>query len=259
MNNTYDILATASGTEDRERRLSEQGFFITAPLFDDNLLAEIRTEFFAEWDALKKEAAEKGESKRGIVDVETRPFLPRIHRNRPACRAFLSHPLFLELCLELLGGEVDMSWDQGIIKPPQAGDNAFGWHQDAWYAEQGDYLKQADLDLARSNESGITVWVAISRTAVENGTLWVLPGRHNEGLLPHVWSDEHHDWQGEYDTGDAVAAVLEPGQALVFRRYLPHASGQNTSDETRIAYQIGYSVVGMVPDVLPVLRGGRPV
>ena len=55
----------------------------------------------------------------------------------------------------------------------------------------------------------------------------------------------------------------------MFGRLLPHASGENTSDAVRMAYQLGYNPLGiemvevgggrLLGDQHPVMRGGKPV
>ena len=48
-----------------------------------------------------------------------------------------------------------------LWKSSQADSSAFSWHQDMWYAENGDFLKNAaDPERVRQNETGITVWAA---------------------------------------------------------------------------------------------------
>jgi ectoine hydroxylase-related dioxygenase (phytanoyl-CoA dioxygenase family) len=131
-----------------------------------------------------------------------------------------------------------------------------------WYATHGGYADDTVPEIFLPNETGLTAWIAISRATVDNGTLWVLPGRHKEGLLPHVWDTATREWRGQFDTSWRVPAVLRPGPALMFRKYLPHASGPNLWDEPRMAYQLGFGLPGMKkvasPDVAPVLRGGEP-
>jgi ectoine hydroxylase-related dioxygenase (phytanoyl-CoA dioxygenase family) len=248
-------------SDDERQRLDEDGYFITDVLFDEETLAGVRSEFERIW----QEQIAAAQSKDALTQelARYRPFLPRLHAASPICDAFCRHSVFLQLCRELLGPDADMTWNQAIPKPPAATDNAFAWHQDQWYALHGDYAKDSNLELLKSNETSFTAWVAISRTTVDNGTLWVLPGRHKEGLLPHVLSEERREWVGQFDTSWKIPAVMRAGQMLIFRKYLPHGSGPNVSQETRFAYQIAYSIPGVKlltsPDVIPVLRGDEPV
>jgi len=193
--------------------------------------------------------------------------MPQIELVDPACDAFCRNPVLLELARQILGDDFDLTWTQAIPKPPQEpgmmADNAFAWHQDAWYATHGPFIEGTNPDIFWPNDTGLTMWAAITRTTVDNGTLWVLPGRDKEGLLPHVWDTATREWRGQYDTSWKIPVVMRAGQVLCFRKYLPHSSGPNVSNETRMAYQLGYCKPGLRTDgkygIKPVLRGGAPV
>ncbi|MDA0839534.1 MAG: phytanoyl-CoA dioxygenase family protein [Planctomycetota bacterium] len=238
-------------TDEQREQLDSLGFFVTPKLIEDSLLGDVRQAFLRGWERLIKNMESEGVKQAGIVSPRIRPFLPDIRAAEPACMAFCFHPVFAEICSQLLGPDIDITWDQAIIKPPLTVESAFAWHQDMWYAENGDYLKGADLDRIRRNDTGITVWAAISDTTVANGTLNVLPGAHAGGLLPHIWDEQTNDWRGDYDTGDGIPVEMEAGQAIVFRRYLPHSSGGNQTDSPRMAYQIGYGLPGIMPETSP--------
>jgi phytanoyl-CoA hydroxylase len=250
-------------TDLQRRQLDEQGFFVTDVLFDDATLDGVRNEFQRLWDENVAHAI-KGGDPLTIELAKTRPFLPQLDRQSEACNAFCRHPVMQTISRQLVGPDVDQTWNQAIIKSPlPQGDNSFAWHQDPGYAQNGHYASDSNPDILKHPTNGITVWAAITRTTVDNGTLWVLPGRHMEGLLPHVYSQARREWQGQFDTSWKVPAVMRAGQMLVFRKYLPHGSGPNVSSENRMAYQIGYTVPGLKlgpsPDLKPFLRGGELV
>ncbi len=261
-------LADATVLTDRMRsQLRDDGYFITDVLFDDATLAAVRGEFRRIWDDnVAACLSAPGLDALTIEQARFRPFLAQLDQKSQVCRDFIRHRHFQALARQLVGPDIDLSWNQAVIKPPvgsAAIDNSFAWHQDPWYALNGDYAKDSDLQMLKDPHTSITCWVAISRTTVENGTLWVLPGRHQDLLCPHVWSETRREWQGQFDTTGKVPAILQSGQMLVMNKYLPHGSGPNISDECRMAYQISYSVAGikLVPsiDVSPLLRGGVEV
>lgn len=248
-------------TQAQREQLDEQGYFTTGVLFDDETLENVRCEFERLWQLHIEEIRNWDELAQ--QQAKNRPFLPHLHKQSTICADFCRHPVFLDIATQLVSHDIDMTWNQAIIKPPHSGDNAFAWHQDMWYAVNGGYADDTDRDILMSSDTGITVWVAISRTTVDNGTLWVLPGRHKEGLLPHEWNESNREWQGQFDTSWKVPAVMQAGQVLVFRKYLPHGSGPNVSDEVRMAYQIGYGIPGLKlvpsPDIVPLQRDGIAV
>lgn len=245
---------------EQKQQFEKDGFFTTDVVFSDNELAPLRDEFERFWKQLRETASSQDANVQ--EQARYRPFMIRLHETSTVCADFCRHPVFLQLCRELLGPDADLSWNQAIIKPPAPIDNTFSWHQDMWYAMNGPYQEDCDLDMLQAPDTSFTMWVAVSRTIVDNGTLWVLPGMHQAGLLPHVKHDKQNEWVGQYDTSWKTPAVMRAGQALVFNKYLPHSSGPNISDETRMAYQISYSKPGLKkgasPDLMPVLRDGKP-
>lgn len=249
-------------TEEQKEQYAAQGFFITDVLFEEETLAEVRSEFERLWQQRIEDVKDKPENSQ--LAARYRPFLARLQENSEICKAFCLHPVFVQLCRDLLGDDADLTWNQAVIKPPAPIDNNFPWHQDVWYGlKSKNYQVDSNLELLESADSAFTCWVAITRTIVDNGTLWVLPGRHREGLLPHTWNEDARDWHGQFDVSYKLPVVMQPGQILVFNKYLPHGSSANVSDETRMAYQIVYGVPGIKPlsspDILPVLRDGHTV
>ena len=241
---------TVSVTAAQRRQLDADGYFITGVLFDEPTLEGIRGEFKRFWDDEIAAANKTGDPLK-MHWAKVRPHMAQIDHRSEICRAFCNHPVFADLARELVGPDVDRTWNQAIVKAPMPQEsaankqNALGWHQDMYYAEHGTFINDCNETMLRDPNNGITCWVAITRTIVDNGTLWVLPGRHKEGLLPHVWNEERHEYQGQFDTSWKIPVVLRPGQVLIFRKYLPHSSGVNISNETRMAYQLGYSVPGI--------------
>jgi len=259
---------TVQVTEPQRRQFTEAGYFITDVVFDEPTLAGVRREFQRFWDE-EIAAADQTGDKLKMHWARVRPHMAALDHRSDLCRAFCHHVVFADLCRQLLGDDADLSWNQAIVKAPMpdegAGNrqNALGWHQDPWYGLHGPYLKSVHEDQYRAADNAITCWVALSRTTVDNGTLWVLPGRHKEGLFPHLWNTERIEFQAQLDTAWKIPVVLRPGQVLIFKKYLPHSSGVNVSTETRMAYQIGYNLPGLnrEPSVnfSPMLRAGQLV
>jgi phytanoyl-CoA hydroxylase len=247
----------------------KNGFFITDVLFDEQTIAGVRRAFQLIWqeeiDRVQKEAPS---DQKAIDFARLRPFIARLDHRSQVCKAFLHHPILLQLAMEMNGPDIDQFWNQAIIKGPQPKDarnvdTTFGWHQDQYYAQQGGFAGDSNWDILTHPDNSITCWAAITRTTVDNGTLWVLPGRHKEGLFPHVRDEAKRDWNAQIDTSMRIPVVLNPGQVLVFKKFLPHASGPNISDEPRMAYQFGYGVPGLKKgpsqDLTPVVRNGKPI
>lgn len=226
------------------------GYAITPPLLDADTLAVIREVF-----TRIEQGSKAGD---GTYKVRNNLFPSGLHRTFPEMARVLRHEAFMGLARQIVGDDVDQTWNQAIIKPAKTG-GRFSWHQDARYA------------ITDPLDAGFTLWVAISQTTLANGTLWVAPSYWARGLMPHIWDAEHTEWQCQFD-GQAEPAEkqpveLQPGQMLIFSRLIPHASGPNTTDAPRLAYQVGFGPPGCVTadtrkpfgDGVPVLRGGRVV
>ncbi len=230
----------------QHHQLHVEGFFITEVLFDEQTLEEVRGEF-------ERLNAGMDPNKAGGV------FASALHSQSEICREFLRHPIFAELCRQLIGPNVFQTWNQMIYKRP-LNSQSFGWHQDGYYATHHPDGSPGLQDPSQITLSGaITFWVAITPATVENGCLWVLPKSHRGGLLPHHYNEAKKEWVGDYDTFGAVPAELEPGQIFVFTGLTPHSSGANRTDEPRIGYQIGYRDDLGVRDCVPFLKNGQVV
>ena len=110
----------------------------------------------------------------GMYKVRNNLFPRGLHLQYPEMALFLRHGVFIDLATHIVGGNVEQTWNLAIIKPAKAG-GRFSWHQDGRYA------------ISDPLDAGFTLWVAINKTTIANGTLWVAPSYWSRGLLPHVW------------------------------------------------------------------------
>ena len=84
----------------------------------------------------------------------------------------------------------------------------------------------------------ITAMVAIDETTEENGSLEMLAGMHNKGVLGQMWAPlndedtEHRQYQ---------AVHCAPGDAVFFDSFTPHRSAANHSSEQRRVLYITYN------------------
>jgi len=116
-------------------------------------------------------------------------------------------------------------------KPGSKGQAA---HQDFYY-------------IKNEPRSMIAAWIALERVDEENGCLWVIPGSHKLGLLPHGAVknlDEHEHWTHEtegVDLSKEIPVVMEKGDILFFHELLVHSSSKNRSkDRWRRSYVCHY-------------------
>jgi len=185
--------------------------------------------------------------------VKLRPFLGHIHSKSELVKKFVTGPVFQEICRTFIGPDADLYYNQAVLKPPGKG-KPFGWHQDT------QYIITEPLEY-------VTCWLAVADATVENGTIWIVPGLHKQGLLPHIYSDEQREWQCQFDDSAKIPVEIKAGQMAIFSSLLPHSSGPNVSETTRYAYVPQYHIAAvtkrgteeLVGDQLPLLRDGQPV
>jgi phytanoyl-CoA hydroxylase len=231
----------------------ERGYFLTAPQFSAAELRGISAEFERLWRLEIAATAATGDQA-ALLKAEHRAFIGQAHSKSEVLAEVVHAPIYQEACRLLVGPDADLYYNQVVIKSPRQG-RQFGWHQDSGYT--------TTVPLAY-----ITCWTAITATTRANGCIWLIPGSHHRGLLPHAQNTEHDSWDAVLeDERGAIPVEMEPGQVAIFSSLMLHRSGPNTSDGPRFGYVPQYHVAGARMassgqpwgDQLPVLRGGRPV
>jgi len=239
-------------TSEQIKQFHEQGFFVTQRMFEREQLGEMEREFDRLAEEFVRQAEESGDA-RTIEIARLRPFIGGAHLISAACAAFVKAPIYVEACKTFIGPDADLYFNQAVLKPPEKGES-FGWHQDSGY-------------MATEPLEYITCWTAISDSTLENGCIWVLPGSHKRGLLPHEWSEQTNSRDvAVEDESSAIPVEMKAGQVAVFSSFTLHKSGPNTSQSVRRGYVPQYHQPGVVEaesgelfgDQFPVLRGGQP-
>ena len=138
--------------------------------------------------------------------------------------------MFADLCHDLIGPDARLYWEQSVYKQPHSAEPIL-WHQDNGYT----YVEP---------QAYLTCWVALTDATLENGCVWVLPGVHRGGTVAH--EDTPIGFQCCSDPPGAVAVPVKAGSVVVFSSLTPHATGYNTTDETRKAYILQYAPDGAV-------------
>jgi ectoine hydroxylase-related dioxygenase (phytanoyl-CoA dioxygenase family) len=129
---------------------------------------------------------------------------------------------------QILGPDVLFWWVQFVTKLPEAvGDRSvFHWHQDCGYQDV--------------RPTPMTIWVALDDVDERNGCIWVVPGSHRAGLLPHL--QKPGSWHLEAPAPDqGVPMRLRAGEAVAFTGYTLHRSLENRSDAPRRAFFMEYT------------------
>ncbi len=153
----------------------------------------------------------------------------------PTLFDFIYSPLMEGVCRQLLGQDVNVFWEQYVVKAAEKGDG-FAWHQDSAY-------------VAHEHEPYLTCWCALDDMTVENGTISVLPftrAPHGGTRLPHRQDPVLNDLVG-YDGADPGEVVICPaGSIAFFTSVTLHRSGVNRTSRMRRVYLIQYSAGKLV-------------
>jgi ectoine hydroxylase-related dioxygenase (phytanoyl-CoA dioxygenase family) len=137
---------------------------------------------------------------------------------RQAARA----PRLLDALEAILGPNIEFLSDKIVYKSSET-DYGSPWHQD-WTYWHGTHK--------------ISAWVALDPATRENGCLKLLPGSHREAV---VHDGDASDGKGfgnrldpnAVDESQAVAAPVQPGDAILFHDLTLHASYPNTTGKDR--------------------------
>ncbi len=117
-----------------------------------------------------------------------------------------------------------------IFKPPRIGGEV-GWHQDASF-------------LITQPASVVGFWFALDDATLENGCLWVEPGGHRGPLRQRFERSGDSVRMQPLDAtpwpsaASAVPLEVRSGSLVCLHGQLPHYSGANRSERSRIAYTL---------------------
>ena len=237
------VTVTVSDADIAEYR--ERGYWISPKIFDDALIATLRTEFArivaGDRDGAMDYWFNRPSWKEG--DKALRQICNGWWVNN-AVREAIASPVIGYIGSRLMGTDEVRVWhDQVLWKPGVGADGAseksgnVGWHQD--YA----HWQIADTD------NFCTAWVALQDTDLTNGGMRTIVGSHKWGLAADAYTFGEKDLDGlktKY-AKEGVPWIDEPcilkaGHASFHHSLTFHGSGPNLSNEPGLAL-----VVHMMP------------
>jgi phytanoyl-CoA hydroxylase len=217
------------------KQFDDDGFVVLEDVLDLDVIAALRDELDA-YEAKTTEFLKSQQSGRLMIAEDGAiTFTTHVVVRNAVARAFSAHPLFVDLCLDLIGPDVNLYWDQAVYKKPEK-PRRFPWHQDNGYA----YVEPQQY---------LTCWVPLVDATRDNGCPQVARGLHKLGTLEHHYVDPL-GWECLEDPDDVAVAEVRAGGVVVFSSLTPHLTGPNTTDAVRKAYILQYAPAGAV-----VLRG----
>lgn len=178
----------------------------------------------------------------------------------------ICRPEIVERLVSILGPDV-LCWRSEFI-PKAPGDEGTDWHQaDTFEHASGEpQLVWPDGEEDRIG-GAINVWTAFTEATEENGCLMFIPGTHKEmhydeskklvydpekntnvvkdsvkrGFLGYDYRTLQKDTNWKPEESKAVSMVMKPGEFIIFRSVLLHASKPNiTTDTARLGYVARY-------------------
>ena len=191
-----------------KRKFDEDGYALIPRLFDKNEVAALVAEVSSAPTNLEQSTL----NQTGLL------FREHMIPNSAFLRSTLTSPKVLEIMTSIIEPDLWIRRDTAIIK--RAGGEEFHWHQDNGYNKLLDPYVQ--------------FWIALTPMFDENGGVWLIPGSHKNGLLPHHMEGTHFVWDGKPQ--GQIPITAEAGDVLVFSSYLLHRTGPNKTKDSRIAY-----------------------
>jgi len=192
-----------------------RGFCVARAFFDRNEMAALLAAI---------EGSRPAEAPRDALTDGGMIFDSTVFRRSEAVREAISMQKIIDLMGPITGGDVWVRWDQAVSKHPGAGD--FQWHQDNAY--NGLPVEHYQL------------WIALTPSRNANGTLWLAPGSHKRGLLPHARVEGRRQLAVRAPIGETVCVDANVGDVVLFSSLMLHRTGPNHTDSTRVAYVVEY-------------------
>ena len=163
-------------------------------------------------------------------DPETRY---KTHVLMPFAAELARHPRILDAVEALLGPDI-LCWTSTWFVKDAHTEAQMIWHQDATY-------------FGLRPHRHVTAWLALSEASEEAGCMRFVPGTSRDGLLRHIANAAPNSinnvgqrTEADFDTDEAVAVPLRPGEFSIHHTLAVHASGPNRADDRRIGIGISY-------------------
>ena len=211
------------------RAWNEQGAFLLRDAFTPAEIADV----LAEIDPIEARTTEflktRPDGKLFIAEDGNITFSVHLVLRSERLRRFCAHPVFADLCHDLIGPDARLYWEQAVYKKP-ARPGTFPWHQDNGYR----YIEPQQY---------LTCWVALTDATRENGCPWIAPGLHRRGTLEHWMTPA--GWQCLHeDPSEATAVEAPAGSIVVLSSLTPHRTGPNLSHAVRKSYIVQFAPDG---------------
>ena len=206
------------------------GYFLLENVFSSEELEPLIAAIDPFEEASEKMLREKFGGSFFIAKADAITFTTHIVTKSEIAKNFSQHPVFQDICHDIIGEGARLYWDQAVYKKP-GNPEEFPWHQDNGYTftEPQQYL---------------TCWVPLNHATAENGCPWIVPGLHKRGTLAH----EHKPLGLTCleNPEESICVEAKAGDVVVFSSLTPHRTGPNLTKSTRKSYILQYAPDGAV-------------
>jgi hypothetical protein len=223
MNRPFPALASRPLDAAELAGFAADGFVLLGRVLDDQQLATLRAE-----EAQLRHSVTPMNS--GVETGNITIFRSQVLAYAPGTRAFALGGPHLPAVASLIGPNVSCWFSQFVTKHPDGarGTSEFPWHQDNGYG-------------AVTPATNITVWTALDDVDEQNGCVWVVPGSHRQGLLPHRTPNADSWHMTLAVEGDGIPVRMKAGEAVAFSGLTLHRSTLNHTDRPRRAFFLEYA------------------
>ena len=221
-------------TREQRELYNSNGFLVVPDLIPEAMLRQVRHRIS---EIVETVSRDRGARVPGKVDTEpnaavaTKPALRKLSElaySDEFFRSVANYHAIVDIGVELTqsDGRLKLYSDQAFLKPAFEGSEK-PLHQDNSYFR------------ITPHHAGVTCWIAVDDSTVENGCMRYIAGSHKLGLLPHkAISAAHLTPEVNFKLGEEVAVPIPAGAEIFHHLLTLHSSGANTSPKSRRAWAL---------------------
>ncbi len=238
--NKNAIITNGSLTADNISFYEKQGFLIAPVLLSPGEIEELKTETANIFRGKRGNIegmlpVDDSETDADVLKKYVAIHFP--HKISPVILKYLSHKKIVDILTYIVSPNLKCMQSMLFVKAP--GKAGQSWHQDEFYIPTRD-------------KSLTGAWIAIDDATIDNGCLWIIPGRPKY-ILPREINNSNEyadvDSISPTDFGEPIPVEVKSGSVVFFNGYTLHSSKRNkTSDFFRTALVNHYmSAESMLP------------
>lgn len=235
------IIGSGGISKDNIGHYEREGYLVAEGIFSMTEVAELQQETVAIFRGQRGNVPGLAPVAAGATNDEVLKKYLAIHfphKLSAVISRSITHPRLVKVLTAIISPNVKCMQSMLFVKGP--GKKGQSWHQDEYYIPTRD-------------KSLTGAWIAIDEATVNNGCLWILPGRPGAILrrIPNTdpeFADED-TLDASMHPGKMIPVEVKSGSVIFFNGYTLHSSRSNrTKDHFRMALVHHYmSAESMLP------------